>query len=172
MRNSVFKLLVIARTSVNEYRKGYSDESAFSTTFSILGNCSTKEDFENYLVPQIEDCAVIISGSKKNKENPVISKAKAYVEAHIGSEISLDQTADSVGVNPFYLSKLFKEETGSNFIDFVNDVRLEKARSLLKKLELSIKEVSFDCGYSDQNYFSKIFRRKFGITPTEYRNSL
>lgn len=172
VRNSVFKLLVIARTSVNEYRKGYSDESAFSTTFSILGNCSTKEDFENYLVPQIEDCAVIISGSKKNKENPVISKAKAYVEAHIGSEISLDQTADSVGVNPFYLSKLFKEETGSNFIDFVNDVRLEKARSLLKKLELSIKEVSFDCGYSDQNYFSKIFRRKFGITPTEYRNSL
>ena len=91
----------------------------------------------------------------------------------ISEKIPVSEVSSRCGFSSVsYFCRVFKEETGSNFIDFVNDVRLEKARNLLKKLELSIKEVSFDCGYSDQNYFSKIFRRKFGITATEYRNSL
>lgn len=172
VRNSVFRILVTARASASEGRKGYSGDAAFNNTFKILCDCTTQEDFSQYFIPCVEDCARIILEYHNSRENPVITKAKAYIEEHISGELSLDQTADAVGVNPYYLSKLFKDETGSNFIDFVNENRLVKAKELLKKPELSIKEISFDCGYSDQNYFSKIFRRKFGITPTEYRNSL
>lgn len=172
IRSMIFKTLVMARSFVNEYRKGYGNDPSFSNTFAVLENCNSREDFESYFIRQVENCVVIIAGYINGRENPVITKAKAFIEKHIADEISLDQTADEVGVNPFYLSKLFKEETGSNFIDYVNDARLEKAKNIIRNRDLSIKEVSFDCGYSDQNYFSKIFRRKFGITPTEYRNSL
>lgn len=172
IRNSIFRILVTARASASEIRKGYSNDPSFNNTFTILGECLNREDFSLYFVSEIEDCTRIIFEVRNTRENPVVTKAKAYIEEHIGGELSLDQTADAVGVNPYYLSKLFKDETGSNFIDFVNENRLEKAKNLLKKGEQSIKEVSFECGYSDQNYFSKIFRRKFGITPTEFRNSL
>lgn len=172
IRNGIFRVLTVARAAAEEGRKGYSNDSSFNNTFTILSECSTQNDFEQYFVSNIEDCARILLEYRSSKENPIITKAKEFIEQNLSGEISLDQTADVVGVNPYYLSKLFKDETGSNFIDFVNESRLEKAKELLKKGELSIKEISFDCGYSDQNYFSKIFRRKFGITPTEYRNSL
>ncbi|MCR5494871.1 MAG: response regulator [Treponema sp.] len=172
VRNSVFRVLVTARSSVNEVQKGYSSEPAFNNTFSILNSCEDKSSILEYVLPQFVECAGIILRSHSQKENPVVSKAKAYIEAHLSGEISLEQTADEVGVNPFYLSKIFKEETGGNFIDYVNFNRLDKACKLLKEGDLSIKEVSWECGYSDQNYFSKIFRRKFGVTPTEYKNSI
>lgn len=172
IRNGVFKILVDSRSCVEEVSRGYSEKQAFNNTFSQLSSCFEKEDFERYFIAQIEDCAGVVAGNKTLKENPVVVRVKAFIEDHLAEDLSLDATADEVGVNPFYLSKLFKDETGSNFIDYVNGARLEKAKMLLKKPELSIKEISFDCGYSDQNYFSKIFRRKFGITPTEYRNSL
>lgn len=172
VRSSIFRILVTARQNASEGRKGYAGDASFNNTFKILGDCETQEDFIQYFIPHIEECARILFEYRSTRENPVITRAKAYIEEHINGELSLDQTADAVGVNPYYLSKLFKDETGSNFIDFVNENRLQKAKTLLKKGELSIKEISFDCGYSDQNYFSKIFRRKFGITPTEFRNSL
>lgn len=172
IRNAVFRVLVTARSSVSEIHKDYANEPAFNNTFAILSSCNDPADFLEYVVPQLVECAGIICRNHSQKENPVVTKAKAYIEAHLSDEISLEQTADEAGVNPFYLSKIFKEETGGNFIDYVNFHRLEKARKLLKEGELSIKEISWECGYSDQNYFSKIFRRKFGITPTEYKNSL
>lgn len=172
IRNGIFRILVISRNYAEDGRKGYSRDSSFENTFKILSQTDTKEEFTQYFISNIEECARILFEFRNCRTNPIIMKAKKYIEDNISSEISLDQTADVVGVNPYYLSKLFKDETGSNFIDFVNELRLEKAKNLLKIHEMSIKEISFDCGYSDQNYFSKIFRRKFGITPTEYRNSL
>jgi len=172
IRSSVFRILVNARSCVNEVKKGYSEQSVFDNTFGILCECNSFEDFKTYVISQISECSSVIYEIKCHKENPVIAKAKEYIDAHINEELSLDQTADAVNVNPFYLSKLFKDETGNNFIDYVTDKRLDKARSLLKQGELNIKEISHECGYSDQNYFSKLFRRKFGLTPTEYKNGL
>lgn len=172
IRNNCFRILVNARSLANEKKKGYSSNSAFDETFSILINCISKSEFENYMLPQIGECTSILSEYSISKDNPVIIKAKEFIEKHLDENISLEQTSEIVKVNPFYLSKLFKEETGSNFIDFVTDKRLERARNLLRKDELSIKEVSHCCGYSDQNYFSKLFRKKFGITPTEFRNGV
>ena len=64
-----------------------------------------------------------------------------------------------------------KEETGETFINYVTDRRLEKGRLMLCETELSIKEISAEIGYNDQNYFSRIFKNKFGISPTDFRNT-
>lgn len=172
VRNDVFRVILNARMYASEVRKGYSSQSAFSATFSAIAKCITYEDFYEYMNPQVTECASIIYEFKNTKTNPVIAKVRLYVEKNLSTDVSLEAASAAAHVNPYYLSKLFKDETGENFIDFVTALRLEKARSLLTGSELSIKEISHETGYSDQNYFSKLFRRKFGITPTEYRNSL
>ena len=80
--------------------------------------------------------------------------------------------AEYTNVSSFYLSKLFKEEKGVTFINFITDKRLEEAQKLLKETNLSIKEITAKIGYNDQNYFSRIFKNKYGITPSEARTKL
>ena len=70
------------------------------------------------------------------------------------------------------MSKLFKDETGKNFIDYVTDIRLDRAKEMLKAGQYSIKEITAETGYSDQNYFSRLFKRKFGLTPTEFKKNM
>lgn len=171
VKSNVFRVLLNARMCASEAHKGYATKAIFNTSFALINNCSTYEEFSNYILPQITECASLLCESNNAKQNPVILRVKEYIEEHIATEISLETVADFVSVNPVYLSKLFKDETGENFIDFVTGLRLEKACALLVSSELSIKEISHKTGYSDQNYFSKLFRRKFNLTPTEYRNS-
>jgi two-component system response regulator YesN len=76
-----------------------------------------------------------------------------------------------VDISPYYFSKLFKEETGENFIECLTNIRIEKAKQLLQNKEVSIKNICVETGYSDPNYFSRIFKKQVGITPTEYRDN-
>ena len=77
-----------------------------------------------------------------------------------------------INVSPQYLSKLFKEETGENFIDYLTAIRIKIAKDLLEKNELSVKEICFSIGYNDPNYFSRMFKINVGVTPTEYKDNL
>jgi two-component system response regulator YesN len=129
------------------------------------------QELENYVLDRLGEYTRVICESRTAKTNPVIEKAEYYIAHNMSSSLSLEDTARFVKVNPFYLSKLFKEETGQNFIDYLTNARMGKARELLRDTSLSIKEISHDTGYSDQNYFSKLFKKNFGFTPTEFRDS-
>ena len=87
-------------------------------------------------------------------------------------DISLDEVSREVDISPYYFSKLFKQETGGNFIEYLTEVRLRNARELLKDSGLSIKEICAESGYSDPNYFSRIFKKYEGVTPSEFRERL
>ncbi len=172
VKNACFRILVNARNCAAEVRKGYADLPAFANTFSILADCASFSQITAYILPQLLECTFILYESRTAKLNPIIEKVQDFIKDNIGNEISLEQTARLAHVNPFYLSKLFKDETGSKFIDYVTELRLEKGKELLRHGGYSIKEISYRIGYPDQNYFSKLFRRKFGLTPTEYRTSI
>ncbi len=107
------------------------------------------------------------------KQDSVISKAQEYIRQNFTKDISLEMAAQQVNISPYYFSKLFKEETGTNFSDYLTDLRIQKATSLLKQdPERNIKEISIESGYSNPNYFSRIFKKVTGMTPTELRDSL
>ena len=74
-----------------------------------------------------------------------------------------------MNISPYYFSKLFKEETGGNFIDYVTAIRMEKAKELLSSTDKSMKEICSAVGYQDPNYFSRSFKKNVGVTPTEYK---
>jgi len=121
-----------------------------------------------FLDKVVEACRNIIT-KKEEQASGVIAKAKAYIEDNYSKDISLDDVSRTVDISPYYFSKLFKEETGENFIEYLTNIRIEKAKKLLQNRDISIKNICADSGYSDPNYFSRIFKKQVGLTPTEYR---
>lgn len=111
----------------------------------------------------------------QNKEKQSISsveKAKAYMMEKYNKDISLDDVSREVDISPYYFSKLFKEETGENFIEYLTNIRIEKAKQLLTGSALSMKEICGEVGYADPNYFSRIFKKNVGVTPTDFKEGI
>ena len=101
-----------------------------------------------------------------------LENSKEYINENFRSDISLDDVSREVDISPYYFSKLFKQETGKNFIEYLTEIRLKNARELLQDSRLSIKEICAQSGYSDPNYFSRIFKKYEGVTPSEFRERL
>jgi AraC-like DNA-binding protein len=97
-----------------------------------------------------------------------IDQAMLYIQQHYMDNISLDSCADHTGTSPFLLSKSFKRVTGQNFIDYVTELRLERAKELLRDTDLKMNDVALQVGYQ-QSYFNRIFKKQEDITPTRYR---
>ncbi|MBR1911641.1 MAG: response regulator [Treponema sp.] len=169
VKNGMFELLVNVRNITSEIDNAYEND-AFSTAFSVLSNTNAMEEIVAYMQARCCECASYVMQYSSKLNNPIIEKAVAFINEHIAENISLEDTAAEVNVSPFYLSKLFKEEKNENYISYITDIRMQKAQELLKNPRASIKEVSASVGYKDQNYFSRLFRNKFGLTPTEYRD--
>lgn len=91
-----------------------------------------------------------------------------YINEHYMDNISLDGCADYTGISPFLLSKSFKRVTGKNFIDYLTELRLDKAKELLRDTSLRINDVAEQVGYQ-HSYFNRIFKKQEGITPSRYR---
>lgn len=105
-------------------------------------------------------------------EPDTIQLIKLYIEEHSHEDITLDAIGRKVDLSPFYISKMFKEQLGVNYIDFLTECRIEKAKRLMGDPEKSMKEITFEVGYHDPNYFSKVFKKMCDVSPTEYRKSL
>lgn len=84
-------------------------------------------------------------------------------------ELSLEETAHKVNVTPQYLSKLFKEDTGKSFKESIIELRINEAKKLLKTSTFNIREIAYEVGYNDPNYFIRIFKKNTGLTPKEYQ---
>ena len=95
-----------------------------------------------------------------------------YFEDHYADKISLDQIAGNMYLSPFYISRIFKAETGNTPIHYLIDIRMEKAMEFLRQeAGLSIQEAAARVGYDDAYHFSKLFKKKFGISPSAARGS-
>jgi two-component system response regulator YesN len=99
-----------------------------------------------------------------------IDKACEYINKNYRQQISLDDLASMVGFSSFYFSKIFKIHKGINFIDYLTNVRISMGKELLKDNTISVKEISQLIGYNNADYFTRVFKRSEGLTPTEYRN--
>ncbi len=98
----------------------------------------------------------------------IVEQLVNYLEDHYNEKISLDQIAENMYLSPFYISKIFKSETGDTPIRHLINIRLEKARDLLVNgYEGSIQEIAAMVGYDDAYHFSKLFKKHYGITPSQ-----
>lgn len=108
-------------------------------------------------------------GDSKSNLSPAIRTAKIFIANNYKQDIGLGDVARVVNLSSVYFSGLFKKEMGENFVDYLNRVRIDAAKVLLKDVRNNIGEIAEQCGFSDTRYFAKIFKRSVGITPSDYR---
>lgn len=102
------------------------------------------------------------------RRSPILTSAIAFIRDNFGGMVTLELAADAVGLSPSRLSRIFVDETGRGFSDYLIDYRIERAKELLAVPGASIKQVSAACGYPDPNYFSRLFKKITGLTPTAF----
>lgn len=109
------------------------------------------------------------------KEKPVVKKERVitgitkYMQEHLSEDVSLHILSEEFHLNSQYISQLFKNEIGVNFLTYLTNIRMEYAKKLLLSTSLSIAEVSEQSGYGDYRVFTKVFKKSEGITPSQYR---
>lgn len=132
-----------------------------------LARCiySIEKDIENRA--NIEDDATFMF--EENKKD-IISEAKAYIQSHYASEVTLAALSEHLYINPFYLSRLFKKRTGESYLNYITKVRIEEAKKLLITTDKKVYEVAKMVGYDTTKYFSKIFEKWVGCKPSDYKN--
>ncbi len=101
----------------------------------------------------------------------ILRKAMDYIQEHYSEPITLKEVAESAYVSMCYISRMFRKELGRNFVDYLNGVRLDKAKELLKDPRYKTYEVAEKVGIPDAHYFSRLFKKVVGLTPTEYRET-
>lgn len=113
---------------------------------------------------------IVSNGLKKEgTENTYLESAVKYIKAHYYDDISVEQIASHIGISRKYLFALFKKSLGISPKDYIIDYRIKRAKEFLKDKNLPIGNIAYSVGYSDPLTFSKMFKLKVGISPTEYR---
>lgn len=142
-------------------RDGYLEQVISFSEYQLL---------KTWFLQKVADCARSSAKHLVQKTNGTISDAMQYIDKNFHRELSLEEVSREVYVSPYYFSKLFKEQTGMNYIEYLTQKRMEAAKLLLQDRKLTIKQICNKIGYSDPNYFSRLFRKIEGLTPSEYRD--
>lgn len=107
----------------------------------------------------------------KQSKNVNISKIQEWIRAHIMNDISVSEVAQKFNYNKDYLSRVFKQKTGVNLSDFIQEKKISKSKEMLTNTTMSVKEISQILSFNDDKYFMKLFKKDEKMTPTEFRNA-
>lgn len=108
---------------------------------------------------------------KDIKHQNVVFKTTAYIKEHLAEKLSLDQVAEQVYLSKSYFCRIIKEELGCTFTEYVNRLRIERSKALLRSTGMPIADIAGIVGFDDQSYFTRIFKKHCGIAPGKYRES-
>lgn len=129
----------------------------------------TTDELTLWLNKVIERYAALVFDLVDVKHKDIIYKAINYMKRNFTGKLTLEDTAQHVGFSPTYFSKIFKDEMGVTFNNYLGNLRVERSKILLLSGELSVGDVCAAVGFEDQSYFIKVFRRYTGVTPGKYR---
>ena len=149
-------------TEINEItQRSVQAAAATSSERQILRNLHT----------MIEDLTQAVRAHRESEGgySPQIRKAVLFLKSNYSQSVSLDETAEAAGFAPSYLSRRFKEEVGMTVSSYLRKLRCKHAAKLLKETDLPVSEIAFYVGYPDNNYFTKAFRKEYGMTPGAWR---
>lgn len=116
-------------------------------------------------IDKIFDKLMDIRDNRKNSIEDILN----YIDRNCHKDISLDQVGEYANMSSYYLSKIFKKETGVNFVTYLTERKIEIAKDMLINTDVPIINIALDLSYHEPNYFSKVFKKSTGLTPTEFR---
>lgn len=171
IKGRVFELAVIVSRAVIELglEPGVASES--NTTFmQLLEQCTNIEEINTVAIRMLETLLEKTKNLGNSKNRLIVEGIKGYVRSNFKENLNLDMIAESVCLSPYYASRIFKESQNMTIMEYVLEVKMHEAKKLLSNPRYKIDEIARDLGYVDPSYFSKVFRRKTGLSPTQFRN--
>lgn len=164
-------LVIISRASIEG---GANPDSVFELTNFYLAEIPKVYSVNrlSFLIINVLDQFTDSVFPVESPENAmVIKSAIVYINEHFSENITLGSVANSVFLSHAYFSRLFKSETGMTFSEYLNYVRVEESKKYLFDLEYNISEIATMVGFSDQSYYTKVFKKREGISPGQYRRN-
>ena len=141
--------------------------SEFAQRALTAGNA---QEINSHSLEMVERFCELVRQYRLRPYSPIVRKVIHHVLLNLHNQLTVEQIARIVSVSPNYLSSIFHKEVGKTLQAYIQNLRLEKASKLLILTTLSIQEIGADVGIPDNNYFAKVFRKKYGTTPSSYRN--
>ncbi|HUX22380.1 MAG TPA: helix-turn-helix domain-containing protein, partial [Spirochaetia bacterium] len=130
----------------------------------------TVEELADSVDATCRELRAAIEKTKLRHISPVVARVKAYVEDQFRIPIRLDALAATFGINPSYLSHIFREQIGSSPMDYLSKIRIEHAKELLRRSSQTVYQIASEVGFDDAGYFGKVFKKYTGMRPSAYRD--
>ncbi|MGG1514374.1 response regulator [Paenibacillus oryzisoli] len=146
-----------------------SDSLSLTDRISKLHDCHGKDEAGAWMKEELERFWTAFQAWQNRHSAGAISRAVRYMQERYTESLSLQQVAAQVHLNATYFSHVFKKETGFSFVQYLLEMRMEKAKQLLANTDMNITEISGAIGYDLPNYFAKLFRQCTGLSPKEFR---
>jgi len=139
-----------------------------TSLYQSLWENRTLEEARDWLCSRI---AIVMDYSNANREGAgeYIKRITAYVRENYDRDITIDSVAEHIGISYSYLRRLYKEATGQNLVDYINELRLQKAKRLLRQTDYTVREVADLCGFHHERSFSRAFAHAEGLPPGKYK---
>ncbi|MCL2628402.1 MAG: response regulator [Oscillospiraceae bacterium] len=160
------KIKVIILTGFAEF------EYARSALIYGVSNYELKPVSKNKLLDAVRELTakIDIERGYSEKVNPLVKKALRFISENYSTNLSLETVASAIAVNPSHLSRTFKKETGEVITDYINHIRIEKAKELLALTDMLVYEAAEAVGFNDPAYFSIVFKKNTGISPKDFKD--
>lgn len=144
-------------------------DDLYQRFFERCDLCGSAQELFRHLSGMVCNSVDAILQDRRQAEKKPVRAAKQYIQENFMRPISLEEVADFVGFNASYFSTLFKKESGKNFLEYLSEVRMNRAKELLKETNLTVANICSQVGYSDLKHFTQSFRKATGLKPNEFR---
>lgn len=138
-----------------------------NNAYQRFAECDSMQSLFQIAQELLEKSAFCFAQSRENHD--VIENVIAYIHAHLQEDISVQSLADQFHFHPNYLSAQLKERTGESCVNYILSLRMRKARRMLVETDLRVVEIAGECGFRDSSYFNRAFRKKYELSPEQYR---
>ena len=173
MNQKALELIVLLSRTLME--KGADEQQTLFWLQRCQKEVSQRKNFHDlsaWLYETLSDLLDRTAGYADARHANIIHRCIQYIGTGYAEHLTLESAARALFLSPDYLSRIFSKETGTSFNRYLNNVRITKAKELIRSCNLRLTDISQMVGYDDQSYFTKVFRRITGMSPNEYRKKV
>ena len=169
IKNLAMEWVIVVRNAVRSRQIAVRQQDADYNVYALISKQQTIQDIRQTVFSLILDVARQVENSISSRYRSTVERILAYIDQNYDREITLQELAELVYMNPKYVSRLLKQETGENFSSLLTQIRIRRAMELMDSEECKVYEVARKVGINDSRYFSQMFKKHTGMTPLEYR---
>jgi len=172
--NAIKAMLIELMTSIGRIafqRKSSGDElfALYSKAVDELRELNVLNQVYSWTIAVFDNLANMIYLNRDEHKFSIVEKITIHIKQNYASDLTIERIANAINYSPYHISRLFKDDLNMTIFDYITEVRISKSKELLERSELPISSVAEEVGYNDSGYFSRIFKKRVGISPTEYR---